>query len=239
MARRTERPTYQIDQDGVRTTDGGGIRTGVWLLSLAILIFAATVFVVIRPALRRLQGPTDPPAPELAAQVPLPRATPMPQAPSAAGGSGVVPRHPAAGVSSADAEPPGPRSQPLVVRPDVPPAPAADSSANPPTGIAVFPPQGTKPILRGIIVPDDAELPPGYVRHYQATYDGRQLPPILMFHPDYHPLDSNGEPIPLPDDRVVPPDMAPPGMAIQMLDIPEDGGPMPGTSARAQSQPNP
>ena len=162
----------------------------------------------------------------------------MPQAPSAAGG-GVAPRHLAAGVSSADAEPPRPRSQAPVVPPDVPPAPAADTSANPPTGLALFPPQGTKPILRGIIVPDDAELPPGYVRHYQATFDGRQLPPILMFHPDYHPVDANGEPIPLPEDRVVPPDMAPPGMAIQTLDIPEDGGPMPGTSARAQPKTNP
>jgi hypothetical protein len=236
---RTDRPTYRVDQDGVRTTDGGGIRTGIWLLSLAVLIFAVAVFVVVRPALRHLQAPRETAVPELAAHVAPPRATPMPQAAPAGSGAADT-HHLPGGVSSADAGPPHARPQPPVAAPDVPPAPAAaDTSADQPTGIAVFPPQGTKPILRGIIVPDDAELPPGYVRHYQATYDGRQLPPILMFHPDYHPVDANGAPIPLPEDRVVPPDMAPPGMPIQMLDIPEDGGPMPGTSARRQSQPNP
>jgi hypothetical protein len=222
----------------VRTTDGGGIRTGIWLLSLAVLIFAVAVFVVVRPALRGPQTPNETAAPELANHVAPPRATPMPQAPPAGGGAATTDPHLPSGVSSVHAEPPHARPQPPVVAPDVPAAASGDTSADQPTGIAVFPPQGTKPILRGIIVPDDAELPPGYVRHYQATYDGRQLPPILMFHPDYHPVDSNGEPIPLPEDRVVPPDMVPPGMAVQMLELPEDGGPMPGTSARAQSQPN-
>ena len=91
--------------------------------------------------------------------------------------------------------------------------------------------------MRGIIVPDDVELPPGYVRHYQSTFEGRLLSPILMFHPDYQPVDERGAPIPLPEDRVVPPDMAPAGIPVQMLDVPEDGSPMPGVSARGQSQP--
>ena len=85
-------------------------------------------------------------------------------------------------------------------------------------GIAVFPPPGTKPVKRGIIVPEDFELPEGYVRHYQTTDDGRRLPAILMFHPDFAPVDANGTPIPLPADRIVPPEMAPPGLAPRVLD---------------------
>ena len=85
-------------------------------------------------------------------------------------------------------------------------------------GIAVFPPPGTKPIKRGIIVPDGFELPEGYVRHYQTTDDGRRLPPILMFHPDYEGVDAAGNPIALPEDRIVPPEMAPPGMPIERLE---------------------
>jgi len=85
-------------------------------------------------------------------------------------------------------------------------------------GIAAFPPPGTKPIKHGIVVPDDFELPPGYVRHYQATDDGRRLVPILMFHPDFVPVDAAGNPIALPENRVVPPELAPPGLPIRTLD---------------------
>lgn len=85
-------------------------------------------------------------------------------------------------------------------------------------GIAAFPPPGTKPVKRGIVVPDDFELPPGYVRHYQATDDGRPLPPILMFHPDFAGVDANGNPIVVPEDRIVPPELAPPGLPIHTLD---------------------
>jgi hypothetical protein len=88
-------------------------------------------------------------------------------------------------------------------------------------GIAAFPPPGTKPIKRGIVVPDEFELPPGYVRHYQTTDDGRQLPAVLMFHPDFELVDAAGNAIPLPADRLVPPDLAPEGLAIQLLDVPE------------------
>jgi hypothetical protein len=88
------------------------------------------------------------------------------------------------------------------------------------TGIHLFPPPGTKPIKGGIIVPDGYQLPPGYVRHFQATDDGEPVQAILMFHPDHRPLDADGRPIPLPADRVVPPEMAPPGMPIEMLEAP-------------------
>lgn len=85
-------------------------------------------------------------------------------------------------------------------------------------GIAAFPPPGTKPVKRGIVVPDDFELPPGYVRHYQTTDDGRRLPPILMFHPDFAGVDANGNPIAIPADRIVPPELAPPGLGQRTLD---------------------
>src|SRR5262249_58424045 len=58
------------------------------------------------------------------------------------------------------------------------------------TGMRVFPPPGTKPIKRGIVVPDEFDLPPGYVRHYQATDDCERLPSLLMFSPDYDRVDA-------------------------------------------------
>ena len=78
------------------------------------------------------------------------------------------------------------------------------------SGIAAFPPPGTKPPLVGLAVPDDFELPEGYVRHYQVTDDGQRIAPILMFSPDYEFFDDDGQPIVIPEDRVVPPDLAPP-----------------------------
>jgi len=85
-------------------------------------------------------------------------------------------------------------------------------------GIAAFNPPGTDPVKSGIIVPDDYELPPGYARRYQTLDDGTDVPPILMFSPDYEFLDGNGNPIPLPDDLIVPPEMAPPGLPIRILE---------------------
>jgi hypothetical protein len=89
-------------------------------------------------------------------------------------------------------------------------------------GIGVFPPPGTKPVKRGIVVPDDYVLPPGFVRHYQATDDGRLLPPILMFALDAAPVDAGGKPVVVPADRVVPPELAPPGLPIHLLELPPD-----------------
>jgi hypothetical protein len=97
--------------------------------------------------------------------------------------------------------------------------PSEDSEAR--EGLAVFPPRGTSPPLPGLIVPDDFELPPGYVRHYQMTDDGRQLEPILMYHPNRQPVDERGEPLPQTPDRVVPQERAPVGLPIVMLEVPE------------------
>jgi hypothetical protein len=85
---------------------------------------------------------------------------------------------------------------------------------------------GSDPPKRGILVPEDFELPEGYVRHFQATDDGAALPAILMFHPDYEWIGEDGVAVPLPEDLVVPPELAPPGMPIQMLELPaSEGGP--------------
>lgn len=88
------------------------------------------------------------------------------------------------------------------------------------SGLALFRP-GTKPIKVGIVVPEGFDLPPGYVRHYQTMDDGRQLPAILMFHPDHRPVDAEGRALELPVDRIVPPELAPPGLSLEVLQVPE------------------
>jgi hypothetical protein len=100
---------------------------------------------------------------------------------------------------------------------------AAPVEAPPLEGIHVFPPLGTNQLLSGIIVPEDFKLPPGYVRHFQITDEGEPLPAILMFHPRRPPLDWRGEPLPVTADRVVPPQLAPEGMPIVILQAPRSG----------------
>ena len=89
-------------------------------------------------------------------------------------------------------------------------------------GIAAFGIPGSHPPKAGILVPEELELPEGYVRHYQSTDDGEQLPAILMFHPDYEFVNEAGQVVQLPEDGVVTPDMAPPGVdTSQVLVVPE------------------
>jgi hypothetical protein len=87
-------------------------------------------------------------------------------------------------------------------------------------GLGAFSPPGTRPPLVGLAVPDDFVLPEGYVRHYQATDDGQRIDPILMFSPDHPLFDTAGRPIAMPKDRVVPPELAPPGLADRRIVIP-------------------
>lgn len=87
-------------------------------------------------------------------------------------------------------------------------------------GLGAFQPPGTRPPLVGLAVPEDFVLPPGYVRHYQATDDGRRLEAILMFAPDRVPVDAANRTIAVPKDRVVPPELAPPGLPIRRIVIP-------------------
>lgn len=88
------------------------------------------------------------------------------------------------------------------------------------SGLGAFNPPGTSPPLVGIAVPEGFPLPDGYVRHYQATDDGQRIEPILMFSPDYVFRDASGQVVPIPANRVVPPEYAPPGMAIRLVRIP-------------------
>jgi len=85
-------------------------------------------------------------------------------------------------------------------------------------GIAAFPPPGTDPPKAGVVVPDDYELPEGYERYYQYTDDGRPLDPILRFSPEYEILDTQGNPILIPDDRIVPPELVPEDLPVELLD---------------------
>jgi len=88
------------------------------------------------------------------------------------------------------------------------------------SGLGAFNPPGTSPPLHGLAVPDDFELPEGYVRHYQVTDDGEPIEPILMFSPDFEFHDDAGNLVEIPPDRVVPPELAPPGLPIQPVEIP-------------------
>jgi len=213
------RTTVRVDRDGVKIVQTSAIRPGVWLL-IALLIVVAVAALMLGRAVREGASPTpsvrsgDPKvaaAVGVAGQVHAPAAAgPINRSerPVASSHIGDLPKR------SADAE-------------QGSSAASSDHGEDQtePSGIALFPPMGTDPIKRGIVVPDDFELPPGYVRHHQVTDDGVPLPPILMFHPDYQPVDEHGDPIAIPADRVVPPEMAPPGLAIKMLEVPDSGDP--------------
>jgi hypothetical protein len=88
------------------------------------------------------------------------------------------------------------------------------------SGLGAFSPPGTRPPLIGLAVPEDFALPKGYVRHHQATDDGQRIEAILMFAPDFQLLDANQQPLAMPSDRVVPPELAPPGLPIRRITLP-------------------
>lgn len=94
------------------------------------------------------------------------------------------------------------------------------------SGLGAFAPPGTSPPLVGLAVPDDFVLPKGYVRHHQATDDGQRIEAILMFAPDFQLLDAAGQPLPMPANRVVPPELAPPGLPIRRIVIPPPTDPL-------------
>jgi hypothetical protein len=211
MARVTpepRKPKSRVDADGVKLVEVAGVRRSVWLIALALLLVAAAGLIAWRLGLG-----AD--APGAQAEVAVDGA----RAPSAVAAAGSAPAAPSAlpkrrehtvRRKSAPTPPPASTEMPPAVPPPLPEVP--DGPVGGPSGIAVFPPLGTDPPKVGIVVPDDFELPEGYVRHYQATDDGELLPPILMFHPDYEFFDKSGEPIELPPDLIVPPELAPPGL---------------------------
>ena len=88
------------------------------------------------------------------------------------------------------------------------------------TGMGAFNPPGTSPPLDGLAVPENYVLPDGYVRHHQSTDEGVAIEPILMFSPDFILHDANGNPIAMPANRVVPADLAPPGLPVRWVRTP-------------------
>ena len=209
------------DPDGVRVSSVPAIRKGVWLVSMGLIAVAGALLVLFR------FGASEPPQPPAAAEVRDEQPVAVAQA-----------REPIAPVRKAAAEPPSQTAATTdtpapPAAPETPQAPQAPALPEPPeredpivgygppgTGIQAFPPAGTSPPLPGLIVPEDFELPEGYVRHHQVTDDGQELPAILMFHPDYKEwVGADGQPVAIPSDRVVPPELAPPGMSIQRLEI--------------------
>jgi hypothetical protein len=211
--------------DGIRVVHEGGAGRVVRLLlvaAAAVAVVTALLIVVLRRAPAAAPGPAGQDGPIAAPAAP---------APSVA--------RPAAAERRAPADP---QAEPVVravdrLRARRRAAAAAKEGARPEldardvipylrsrgerTGIAAFDPPGTDPPKSGIIVPDDFPLPEGYVRHYQFDDDGNPLPPILMFHPDFEFVDESGAGVALPESRVVPPELAPNGLPIRMLDLPK------------------
>lgn len=232
-----------MDGDGVRVVEASRVRSDVWLV-VAIGLLGVVALVVVRSALRAGQAEApEQPAATAAGEPRVARADSEP--PTAAGSNEAV--HAPAPTAAAPAVRATPRRRRAADRPP-PASPTADEAAGaaePPaaanelTGIAVFPPPGTDPPRPGIVVPEDFALPPGYVRHHQTTDDGERLPPILMFHPDYEWVDERGAPIALPADHVVPPELAPPGLPITVLRVPETKIPLVEERPRGTRAPSP
>jgi hypothetical protein len=221
MASRSRETRVRVDDDGVRTVETPRPRRVLWLIGLAVALpVAATIvaILVIRTlpnghAVARVAEPAVPDEPLPAAQA-APRAAPTAKPLAAV----AAPLRPVRRAEQPKAVPtPAEEKLELSARDAIPALIAAGETG----GITVFPLPGTKPIKRGLLVPDDFELPEGYVRHYQATDDGERVPAILMFHPDYDFVDDRGEPVTVPEDRVVPPELAPRGLPIEMLEVPE------------------
>jgi hypothetical protein len=198
----------RVDRDGVThvtpARSGGGV--GRWLvggaLGFTVLCIALSAWL--------LSSDVEVEAPELA-ELPAPVVAEPPPA---------VVRAPVARPRVVVPQPVGePVPEPVVEEPTTM-FPAEEPPYTGPTGIQLYKP-GTKPLKRGIVVPEGFELPPGYMRHYQSTDNGEPVAAILMFHPDYKPTDESGQPIPLPENRVVPEELAPPGMPIELLKLPE------------------
>jgi hypothetical protein len=201
---RARRRTKQARRaDGVTIAPAPGARKPfVWLVAAAALVLVAVV--IWRGPPRRESAPLA------FAEATQATARVVQHAAPAATRAAEPALHPVRHAASAPA-PEEPRAA----------APAAAAARAPtPSGIQLFPPPGTDPPKIGIVVPEGFELPEGYVRHYQVTDDGQPLAPILMFHPDYDWVDEQGHHSDVSADGVVPPELAPAGMPIEMLRLP-------------------
>jgi hypothetical protein len=243
----------RLGRGGVRVFENArGRWTGRAWVAVGALAVVATVILVLRTAvgLFHAEPPAQPlrapaaPAAGLATRPAEPAGATMPRrridvVDAGQPGGPISRREPPSG-AQAPARGPAVAVEP-VPAPAPTPAPAAEGPSKglldevleslrahgTPTGIAVYPPKGTNPPKTGLVVPDDYALPDGYVRYYQSTDEGRRLEPILMFSPDYELVDEHGNAVPLPENGIVPPEMAPPGMPIRMLELPPEVRPTP------------
>jgi len=215
--------------DGIRVVKddrAGRVLRALLVTAAAVAVVTAVVIVAVRRTPARVPSAADvaartaaaPPAPAPAApEAPAPRVIDPHAEPVVRAVDRLRARRRAAAAATTGARPE------LDARDVIPYLRSRGAT----TGIAAFEPPGTDPPKAGIVVPDDFPLPEGYVRHYQADDDGNQLPPILMFHPDYEFVDESGAPVALPESRVVPPELAPSGLPIRMLDVPKPARPTP------------
>ena len=214
-----------VRDDTVRVERRGGVRRDLWALGAVALGLVLGARVLRSGDVPAPQGPSrlaDAPRPTAATTTPT--ASTMPTSGDAAATPMTMPRTRAGklralrtlGITPTR----GPDGKPQI---DAAPVIAALNAAGVHEGIAAFPPPGTDPPKAGVIVPEGFELPEGYVRHYQSTDDGEALPPILMFDPDYTFTDEQGNPIAIPQNRVVPPELVPPGLEARILQIPARG----------------
>ena len=226
-------PARRRDEDGVEIAPIARGRRTFWLIGLAValpIVVTLAVVALIRAtppsraaAAPRTAGEGDA---ETVARVAggAPSAAPRRPAPVASthAAAAVVPRRIAGTEPAAPGATPVPEREKPRREIDARDAIEMLREAGEHDGIAAFGLPGSDPPKSGIIVPEEFELPEGYVRHYQSTDDGEALPAILMFHPDYEFVDAQGQVIPLPKDRIVPPEMAPPGLATDnVLQVPE------------------
>lgn len=230
------------DEDG----GGGGSAWGPSLFYLAIavgIVASGVAFLLSSPSPTPMVEEATAPAtlPVVAGSPPgsvtVPAPAPATPLRVAAAASSAAPPTPATETGTPQ------RLSPRIREPDSDPTPDLSDYLNPgeaPTvaevidrlhaagvysGLGAFSPPGTRPPLLGLAVPEDFELPEGYVRHYQATDDGQRIEPILMFSPDHQFVDAANRPVAIPQDRVVPPELAPPGLPMRRIVVPAPAEP--------------
>lgn len=199
-------PERRVDADGVTRIDERRAGAGTWVLVGAVVVTLVCLVLGAWLALAPLEAPAEEPGGSAEQRTPKVRRVQVTARPKAATVQERVAQEAAAQGVPAEVIAEAMR--------DAGPAPERG-------GLALFPAMGTQPLMEGLIVPEGYELPEGYVRHYQVTDDGQMLPAILMFHPDFTPKDEQGKPLKVPENRVVPWDMAPPGMPLELLEVGE------------------
>jgi hypothetical protein len=202
----------------VRVTPKAGAASRLLLPGLAVAVLVLAVFVG--------GGWLFAPKPRNAAPGPATAAV----SPAAAPAVSAPVRVPSPAEASPDAEPPSddPNDLASYFRPGDPEPTGAEvigalHDLGIRTGLGAFDPPGTSPPLEGLAVPEDYELPEGYARHHQFTDEGVAIEPILMFAPDFVLYDADGRPVTLPENRVVPPELAPPDLPVRRVRIPPAG----------------